>query len=246
MQSVFDARARDAWSRIHKSAWRDRVSLDAEQTRRIVATRETLDRQKRQTKKAVQSNAAAERKRSRSRNSLVNRTAASDFLIVGIVDELSKDTADDAVVGALEVLNAIFETANNLKEATPDPRVRSGIAGSHVWCGILANSSPVLDNSSSAEPFKLGSSAFFSSIEGRTIEASTANIVSDTLLPLLDSLVVRFSRGDLRDAVRVSATFICPAPEEHAIVAAECFIPLAEDLLTSSEFDLPIRITGDI
>lgn len=242
MQSVDDPRARRAWASLHERAWRTRTTLDASQTQRVLQTQQTLDRQKRHTQRAVAANAGALRRRERSRHSNVNVVAASDFLMAGIVEELARAPQSATVLGAKEVLGLIAQSGQALKSRISDAQVRSGVAASHLWCALAAQSAETLANNPSATSFSQSSGIYFASVAGKTMNAEIVHSVTNSLAPSLDSCIARYSAAEMLDATRIAASFICPAPERHDAVREECFLPLANSLLTGAAFKLPISV----
>lgn len=242
MQSVHDPRARAAWSALHTSTWTRRLQLDDRQTHRVDATQDVVDRQSRPTQRAIMANVRATRARSRSRNSATNRVAASDFVLAGIIEELARVSGGALVIEARSILDAIKGVAESITASVTSAELRSGIAASHLWCELLARSIQSVTSSDQKDPFSRTFTAYFDSLEGRTMEAVVRTNVLDTLASHLDSNTATSDRAQLKDSIRIAASFICPAPESHQTVSEQCFTPLAQQLLKSQQFQLPVDV----
>lgn len=242
MDSVSDAEARAAWARLHLGAWSKRLQMDQRQTRKVLSTEETIQRQSRPTQRALKANAGAISVRSKSRNSNVNKVAASDFVMVGIVDALASQPSGSAVSNARYILDSVEAIARTMKGLIPNRKVRAGVANSHLWCGVLAETVKDIESRHSADPFRASFDRYFRSAAGLTMDDIVRENLTKQLAPVLDNKLSTSMHPDLATSIRIAASFICAAPEGHPEVKEACLIPLAKDFLSGQDFVFPIEI----
>lgn len=242
MESVFDPRARAAWARLHVGAWSKRLQMDQRQTRKVLSTEETIRKQSRPTQRAVKANVGATSARRRSRTSNVNKVAASDFVMVGIVERLASQASSPVVSDARYILDSIEAIARTMKDLIPDPRVRSGVANSHLWCGTLAETVEDVVDRRSIAPFRASFERYFRSAGGLTMDNLIRENLTRQLAPILDDHLPTSSHPGLATSIRIAASFICAAPEDHTAVKDMCLVPLTQEILPDQEFIFPIEI----
>ncbi|MEV7610943.1 hypothetical protein AB0N61_15765 [Microbacterium sp. NPDC089320] len=111
----------------------------------------------------------------------------------------------------------------------------SGVADSHLWCGLLAAAAATLklDELNARD----AANAFFSTPAGLSFDDIDAisETVAETWSEHEGSVVRLFnSQDELTRCARIAAMFICPAPESHGFVLDHAVLPLVQDLLSEA------------
>ncbi|WP_251445949.1 hypothetical protein [Microbacterium sp. USTB-Y] len=131
----------------------------------------------------------------------------------------------------------VIEALGTISGNAGDNKYWSGVAGSHLWCGLLAGIASTIESS---EPSRIGKglSLFFRSRHGASFDAEEHAAIHGAVIRAWRDQEGRASRGSaqLRRALQIAGVLICPAPEAHQELLHAALVPLVRSLIrTESE-----------
>lgn len=233
---------RDLWIRKRTEAWDKRTEMIAAQ-QRVVAKRRAVLNHSTPARRASKAAELATSERLLGQRVAASKGPATDYLDALLVRQLSGESRSGERANIAQLLEV--QSAPVVEALRSDPSLpaseraafMSGIAGSHLWCGLLAAQATALrlGDLDSRDALAL----FFSSREGLSFDEpgdiSEAVIAAwgvqrKMIQPLFST------QAEFIYALRIAAVFICPAPEHHSFVLEHAAFPLITEVL----FDQPL------
>lgn len=226
---------RELWVSKRVVAWEKRVGMISKQRDVVAKRRRALDHA---TPRGVAGKTVALAK-SENRLRVTLRASAekaSDYVetllvrsLVGPEQQFKRDQIKELLtIHSQPVRDALRETSG-VKAADIDAFM-SGVASSHLWCGLLAAEAHGLHLT--ALDARSAASSFFDSPEGRSFDG--IEVLLDAVAAswrAREEQVTRLfdSQDALSDSSRIAAMFICPAPEAHRFLLERATLPLIGD-----------------
>lgn len=224
---------RELWVNRRVAAWEKRVAMLSKQ-RSVVAKRQSA--LERATPRGVTGKTVAlARSENRLRITLrASAEKASDYVesllvrsLVGSERRSQRDQIEELLIVHQPVRDALRATAG--VSAADNDAFMSGIASSHLWCGLLA--AEARDLQLEGLDARSAASSFFATPEGNSF---------DNIDALLDAVAAAWrerevailrlfdSQDELTSSARIAAMFICPAPEAHDFLLERAVLPIVD------------------
>lgn len=237
---------RALWVNKRVAAWEKRVAMLSKQ-RGVVAKRQSA--LERATPRGVTGKTVALAK-SENRLRITLRASAekaSDYVETLLVRSLvgpERRSERDQIKELLIVHQPVRETlrATAAVSAADHDAFMSGIASSHLWCGLLA--AEAQDLHLDGLDARSAASSFFETPEGSSFDNIDAllDAVAVAWQEREDAIARQFnSQDELTSATRIAAMFICPAPEAHDFLLERAVLPVIDDRFASDELIQEVR-----
>lgn len=242
---------RAAWIAKRVSAWVKRTEI-VQRQRDVVARREGLVARSGTRGYENKLRRLDTSKRQLTRNLLTSQAPAADYIEARLVQKLVGETEKQKQrrskidyllnIHAGHVLEAL-KNADGIASQEDQDILYSGVAGSHIWCGLLAAESGVLKLSNLNA--KSAAEGFFKTLEGQAYADEKEAILDavKTAWEENEGLVEKHfhDQADFGQCLQIAAIFICPAPEAHRDLISKAIVPIVDELLASDEHFVSIQ-----